>query len=288
MSETIVQKEKFKSMRRIKIIKTTCTYFFLALLALTILYPLYLLLNISLKSDTEFANFPTEFVKNPQFGNYAVVFESMEVFKRFFTTVWMTAIASVVGVGVCAYCAFPLQRNYFRGASKVFTFIIVSMYFPGSLVANIVILNDVMNVYGTPIALILLWIVGGMQMNVFMFVGFLKSVPKDLDEAAFVDGCSYVRYVFTVAIPLMKPIVFTILLTKIIGCWNDFLGPYIYVTDPEFRTLSTGLFQYKSTYGASWNYFTTAIFIVAFPIIIIYIIFQKYIISGMIMGAVKG
>lgn len=288
MSETAVKQEKFQSMRQIKILKMTLTYLFLFLLAVAILYPLYLIVNISLKTEEEFAKFPIELVKNPQFNNYLIVFESMEVFKRFFTTVWMTAIASVVGVGICAYCAFPIQRNYFKGSSKVFVFILVSMYFPGSLVANIVILNDIMNVYGTPIALILLWIVGGLQMNIFMFVGFLKSIPKDLDEAAFVDGCSYTRYVFTVAVPLMKPIVFTILLMKIIGCWNDFLGPYIYITDPEFRTLSTGLFQYKSTYGASWNYFTTAIFIVAFPIIIIYIFFQKYIISGMIMGAVKG
>jgi len=288
MQENNMPKEKMQSLRRTKIIKQTLIYLFLGILAACVFYPLYLLINVSLKSESEFLNNPTGFVQLPSFENYAVVWESMEVFKRFFTTVWMTAIASVAGVAVCAYCAFPLQRNYFKGSSKVFLFVLVSMYFPGSLVANIVILKDIMHVYGTPVALILLWIVGGIQMNIFMFVGFLKGIPKDLDEAAFVDGCGYTRYVFTVAVPLMKPIVFTVLLTKIIGCWNDFLGPFIYVTDPEFRTLSTGLFQYKSAYGATWNYFTAAIFIVALPVIVIYLFFQKYIISGMIMGAVKG
>lgn len=277
-----------RHINRHKLIQSIVTYIFLGILAVIMLYPLVLLVNVSLKTTNEFLNNPVGIVTNVTFSNYVTVWRSMEVFKRLFTTVWMTAVTCVISLSICFLCAFPLSRGYFKGAMKVYLFIIISMYFPGSLVANIVILKDILHVYGSPPALIILWVMGGMQMNIFMLTGFSKSVPKELDEAAFVDGCGYFRFIFTIALPLMKPIMFTLLLMKIIGCWNDFLGPFIYITDPEFRTLSTGLFQFKSAYGATWNYFTAAIFIVAFPIIILYIFFQKFIINGMIMGAIKG
>ncbi len=282
------QVKRNKSITRTKIINNSIIYLFLVIMTLIMLYPLFLLVNVSLKSTEEFYQNPVGLVQSITLENYSIVWAGMDVVKRFFTTIWMTAIACFIGLAMAFLCAFPISRNYFKGASKVFMFIIVSMYFPGSLVANIVILKDILHVYGTPIALIILWAVGGMQMNIFMLRGFSKSVPKEIDEAAFVDGCGYFRFVFTMAAPLMKPIILTILLMKIIGCWNDFLGPFIYITDPEYRTLSTGLFQYKSAYGATWNYFTAAIFIVALPIIILYVFFQKFIINGMIMGAVKG
>lgn len=100
-------------------------------------------------------------------------------------------------------------------------------------------------------------------MNIFMLCNFLKTLPRDLDEAAFIDGCGYFRYVFTIAMPLMLPIVVTLVMLKVIGCWNDFLNPYIYVTDPAYRTLSTGLYLFMGQYASQWQLYTAAVFIVA-------------------------
>lgn len=264
------------------------TYIILIAISVVMIFPLYYLINISLKTTSEFFQNPTGLVMDITFDNYVQVFNEMQVINRFFTTVLLVGISCILALLIALFAAFPLSRNHFRWSGKVMGFILASMFFPGSLVANVIILKDFLGIYGTPVALVVIWVSGGIPMNVFMLIGFLKSLPRELDEASFIDGCGYFRYIITTGIPLMMPIIATLLMIKAISSWNDFLGPFIYMTDPAFKTLSTGLYTYMSQFGAQWNKFAAAIFVVALPMIIVYIFFQRFIIEGLAAGAIKG
>jgi len=161
------------------------------------------------------------------------------------------------------------------------------MLMPTTMIATLFIQKYVFHIYGTPLALIYIWALGGVQFHTFMVVGFIKMIPRDLDEAAFIDGCGYVKYIFKFILPLLKPVVATIIIFKAISSWNDFLTPFIYAGS-KVRTLSTGLFFYMGQYGNKWNLLTSAVLIVALPMVILFIIAQKWIINGLISGALKG
>lgn len=276
-------------MKRRKKIKpgTIVCFALLCLLAAIMLYPLLTIVNISLKSYTDYLNDPLGIVTKPTLENFKTVMAGMNVVATTLNTLWLTFVACILNALVCILAAFPISRFYFRGANKLYTFILASMFFPTSLVATISLVQG-LGIYGKPAGLIAIWTVGSLQLNTFMLVGFIKGLPKELDEAAFIDGCGYFRYLITVALPLMKPIIATIMVLKAISCWNDFLSPYIYMGNSAVKTLSTGLYLYMGQFASKWNLLSAAIFIVAIPMVILYVFTQRFIIEGMTSGALKG
>lgn len=265
-------------------------YIMLIILAAIMLYPIGMIVNLSFMKYKAFLREPLALVNAQTFTteNFGLVFDKLKVFTRFFNTIWMTLTSCLLTCSISALAAFPIARKHFKASEKTYAFILLSMFFPGSLVANIILLKDFLFIYGTPVALILVWVVGGIQVNVFMFVGFIKQLPRDIDEAAMIDGCGYYRYIFTIAVPLMTPIISTVFIFKAIGCWNDFVGPLIYLRGDEFKTLSVGLYYFKGEFASKWNQFSAAILTIAAPMMVLYIFMQRFIIEGMTSGALKG
>lgn len=268
------------------------SYIVLILLSLIMLFPIMLLVNVSFKTIQEFLREPTsitmiDIFDSKSYINYITAWDKLKVVKRFFTTAIMTLAASIITVVVSTLAAFPISRNHFKHSNKVFTFFLASVFFPGSLVATMFFMK-LFGLYNNPIGVVFLWSLGGLAVNIFIMVGFIKGVPRELDDAAIIDGCSYFRYIFTIAMPLMKPIIATVFMLKAIGSWNDFITPYLFLVSEEFRTLSTGLYLFKGQYASNWPLLSAAIIIVALPMIILYIFMQKFIIDGMTQGALKG
>lgn len=255
------------------------------------IYPLLLVLNVSLKTTEEFSLNPSGlFQMKPVgslFANYAKAVRTLDVFNRLLYTVLMTVGSAAVSCIVVTMVAYPLARNHFKGSDKVFSFILISMFFPGSLVANIFLVQH-LGLYNNPFVLVIFWGFGGLTVYIFMAIQFVKDIPRDLDEAAFIDGCGYFRYIFGFVIPLMKPILSTIFILKLVGAWNDFLTPYIYLIEDKYMTISTGLFAFKGQFSSDWPGLSAATFTVALPVILLYVFLQRYIIEGMAAGALKG
>lgn len=262
-------------------------FLLLLLLAFVMLYPLLTIVNISFKSYKEYLTEPLRLVVQPTLDNFKTVLKDMNVIPTTLNTLLLTFISCSLNAVICILAAFPISRGYFRGYNKLYTFILASMFFPTSLVATITLMQH-LGLYGSSAGLVTIWTVGSLQLNTFMLVGFIKGLPKELDEAAFIDGCGYFRYIFTVAMPLMKPIIVTTVVLKAIGCWNDFLNPYIYMGNAPIKTLSTGLYLYMGQFASKWNLLSAAIMVVALPMIILYVFAQRFIIEGMTSGALKG
>lgn len=263
----------------------------LIILALIMIFPLLTLVNASLKSTQEFKLNPNAIFTfkplNELFANYIDAFKVLDIFNRLIYTVLMTVGSALVACVVVTMIAYPLSRKHFKGSNKVFIFVLASTFFPGSLVANIFLVRS-LGLYNNPLVLIIFWGFGGLTVYIFMVMQFLYSVPKDLDEAAFIDGCGYFRYMFLIIIPLIKPILTTVFILKLVGAWNDFLTPYIYLVEDKFMTISTGLYAFKGQFSSNWPGLSAATFTVAMPVILLYAFMQKFIIEGMAAGALKG
>jgi raffinose/stachyose/melibiose transport system permease protein len=267
-------------------------FIILIILALMMLYPLFMLINVSLKPISEFAREPVALTRIKLFSpdtwvNFVQAFEGLEVMRRFINTVVMTMLAATLTTVVSAFAAFPLSRRHFKHANKIYIFVLMSMFFPGSLIATIYFMQF-FGLYDSPLGVVLLWGIGGLPLSIFIMVGFIKGVPRELDDAAIMDGCSYYRYILVIAAPLMKPILATVFMLKAIGSWNDFVTPYLFLTSQRYRTLSTGLFLFKGQYSNNWPVLAAAIIMVALPMVILYIFMQRYVIEGMTAGALKG
>lgn len=266
-------------------------YVMLAIMSAVMLFPLLLILNVSFKSVTEFASDPSGLFafKSPSalFANYRQAFETLDIFRRLLYTVAVTGGSALISCIVITLAAYPLARNHFKGSGKVFAFILISMFFPGSLVANIFLVQH-LGLYNNPLVLVIFWGFGGLTVYIFMAIQFVRDIPRDLDEAAFADGCGYFHYIFRFVIPLMKPILSTVFILKFVGGWNDFLTPYIYLIEDGYMTISTGLFAFKGQFASNWPGLAAATFTAALPVIVLYVFLQRYIIEGMAAGALKG
>jgi raffinose/stachyose/melibiose transport system permease protein len=280
--------KKKHSITDLSIKEKLVAYFFLFLLSFIMLYPVLLIINISLKSLGEYYTNPIGLVEAPVFANYTKVWNDLNVLSRFFVTLVLSGTSSVITVAFAALAAYPISRMHFKASNQLYNFILASIFFPGSLIANITLMKDILGIYGSPLSLILIWSIGGMQIYTFMFVGFLKQIPRELEEAAVVDGAGYFQIFFRVIAPLLKPIIATTFVLKIIGTWNDFLNPFIYISNPNLRTLATGLYTYMGQFSSQWNFLSSAIVLVALPMVTLYIFVQKYIIEGVAAGAIKG
>lgn len=259
----------------------------LIIMAVIMLFPVLFLINTALKTNVDFSRNPMDLTTNPQWGNFSEAWNTVHMGKYFFNSVYMCLVSAVVGCFVSALAAFPLSRNHFKGANKIYVFFLSSMFFPGSLVATIALIR-MLHLYNTQAGVILLWALGGIAMNVFMMAGFVKGLPRELDEAAFIDGCGYFRYIITFAMPLMKPIIATIFVLKFIGGWNDFITSYLFIIDDSQRPIASGLYLFIGQYATNWPLMATSIIIVALPMIVLYVFMQQFIIAGMTSGALKG
>lgn len=257
------------------------------IIGLFVLLPMLILLNLTLMTDADAIRDPAAIMHTYTLQNYPAVWARLDVIKNTFVTLGFTVAACLINLFVVILAAYPLARLHFRGARLYVKIMMVTMLLPTTMIATIFITQYVFRIYSTPAALLYVWVIGGVQFNIFMAIGAIASLPKDLDEAAFMDGCGYFRCIFTIIVPLVKPVIATILIFKAVSCWNDFMSPYIYAGS-KIKTLSTGLFFYKGQYADRLNLLSTAVLIVAAPMVVVYCFFQKWIIAGLTSGAVKG
>lgn len=251
------------------------------------LIPLLSIVNISLKSEADFLNFPTKITTDFEWGNYLTAWKQADMGLYFKNSVILSLGSAILGCLISFMAAFPIGRGHFKGSNKLYNAILASMFLPGSLVATIFIMK-LFNFYNTTHGVILLMGLGGIQLNIFMISGFVKGIPRDLDEAAFIDGCGYFKYMFTIALPLMKPIIATVFIFRMVGAWNDFITSFLFLLDKEKRPLTAGLYLFMGTYTTRWTMLAACIIIIAVPIIGMYVFLQRYIIAGMTAGAIKG
>ena len=257
------------------------------LLLFSVLYiaPLLLLLSTSLKTLQEFFREPVGVPSGLNFDNFVDAW-NLASFPRFmFNSLIYTSVATAIFVITSVFVAFPIARGYFKGGGALLTLYVVALFLPPALIPQFqLILN--LGLYNTRQGFILLFLVNPIGM--IILVNYIKSIPRELDESAAVDGCGYFRFVWKVILPLIRPAVATVTVLHAIGIWNELILPTIYLTNEDLYPITRGLIVFEGVYGSNWPALAAAVLMLMIPMLILFMVLQRYIIGGLTAGAVKG
>lgn len=262
------------------------SYVLMALVILIYLYPLLFLVNTALKSNNEFLVNPTGVVQSPQFGNFAAAWQQGNFASYMLNSVLYTFVAAALGTVMSLMIAVPVARGYVKHP-KVWMGLFASMLFLPNTLVTVFQLALRLNLYDTPLGYILI-MASGVGVGPLLIAGYLNSIPREIDEAAAMDGCGYLRYLFTFLPKLMMPVLSTAFILQAIGVWNDIILATILFSSQEHWPVTLGLFNFKGTYTSEWSLLSAATMIVAAPLLLVYLFLQRYLVASVVGGAVKG
>jgi ABC-type sugar transport system, permease component len=263
----------------------------LAVSALLCIAPIFIILENSFKGRFFISDAPFDFPNSQTFvglKNYVSGIEKTGFFQAFGYTLFITVFAVAVIVLFTAMTAWYITRVKSKYSSLLYYLFIFSMIVPFQMVmftmtkmANILQLDNL-------VGIIVIYLGFGSGLSVFMFSGFVKGLPIDIEEAALIDGCSPLKTFFRVVFPVLKPIYITVAILNTMWVWNDYLLPYLLI-GTKYRTLSVAVQYLQTGYGSKdMGAMMAVLILVIIPIIIFYLTCQKYIVKGVVAGAVKG
>jgi len=271
---------------------------YVIILALSILFgfPLFWTLMSSLKTPVEMSAFPPPWVPAvPQWSNYVNVLTIPErpVLLWTFNSALLAILVTSGTVITASLVAYSLARFEYRGRELLFIITLATLMLPAqvTLIPQFVLFFNL----GWVNTLLPLWVpawFGGGGFEIFLMRQFFLSLPKDLDEAALIDGASFLRIFWSILLPLSKPVLATLAIITVIGTWGDFLGPLIYLNSPEKFTISVGLHFFNTVPevgGLPMKHLLMAVCVLSIlPVIAIFFIGQRFFVQGIVMSGIKG
>jgi raffinose/stachyose/melibiose transport system permease protein len=267
--------------RRLKVV----SYLILGFLAIFYLWPLIMLISTSLKPLNEYLKNPAGLPTAPTLANYAEAWELANFPRYLLNSALYTVTATAIFIVSSLFVAFPIARDYFKGSNIILTLYVIALFLPPALIPQFqLILN--LGLYNTRPGYILLFLINPIGM--IIMVNYMKSIPRELDEAAAVDGSSYLRYVLMIIFPLIRPAVATVTVLHAIGIWNEVILPTIYLTNADLYPITRGLIVFEGVYGSNWPGIAAAVLMLMLPLLVLFMFLQRYIIGGLTAGAVKG
>ncbi len=278
----IVKKNKLKPKNIIRI-------FILIILTFITLCPFLILVMVSLKTKSDFMLNPLGIPIVWNFQNYITVFKRSNIMQSFLNSSTITVISVLFQIVFGAMVGYALTKMSFKH-SKVFTSLfLVPMIFPiQAIMIPIYIIFIKLGLVNTYFGLIIIYIATGLALVIFMMTSFMRTIPIEISESAFVEGAGHLTIFFKLILPLLKPIVATTAIISGLSIWNDFFMPLIMITKKDLKTLPLKIYDFMGQYSSDWTLIATCIVFVIVPIIIVYCMLQKYIISGVAAGAIKG
>jgi raffinose/stachyose/melibiose transport system permease protein len=229
---------------------------------------------------------PTEF---PILDNIRQVFEARDymLIIAFINSTVLTVASVALMVVLGAMVAYVLQRRSSRVNSAVHGLVLMGLIIPPAVVPTVWVLQE-LGLFKTMLGMILIEVAFGLAFCVLLFRAFIGSIPKDLDEAAIIDGAGPIRLFFRVIFPLLRPVIVTVIVIQSVHVFNDFANPLYFFPGDANATVQLTLYNFKSQFTTAYNLLFMDVLLITIPPLIAYIIFQRQIVAGMTSGAVKG
>ncbi|MDF2888044.1 MAG: carbohydrate transporter permease [Lacrimispora sp.] len=222
-----------------------------------------------------------------QWNNFLVVIEKGKLLTSFMNS----CIYSAASVFLCTVLASMTSYVFSRNRSKLNRFLYLYMVLGITMPVNYVALTKVMmflTLNNTRLGIVLLYTAMQLPFSVFLIHGFVAKLPTELDEAAVIDGCSPVRLFVSVILPLLKPAIATVIVLTFLNTWNEFVSPLYFLSSSSKWPMTLSVYNFFGMYFKDWNLVCADILLTSLPVILVYLLGQKYIVSGMTAGAVKG
>ncbi|GMQ57651.1 carbohydrate ABC transporter permease [Vallitalea sediminicola] len=275
---------------RIKNKKIGLTHLILIIVSFAWIYPFIWMVSASFKTQDEiFANGLTLIPKNFNFDNFIRAWNNANFEAYFLNSIIVTVSTVLLVLILSAMMGYVMGRYEFKGKKAVLLVFLASMVIPlGFTIIPIYQAIKALGLMNTRLGLILAESGGSHIIFILLFAGFFKEIPKELEEAAIMDGCGFLRIFINIMLPLSKPIIGSVVIMQFIWTWNSFLLPLVLTLSKEgLRTLAVGLYAFKGEYVVDWTGIAAGGTISLIPIIIVFVALQKYFVEG-IAGSIKG
>lgn len=272
-------------------------YLFLIFWSLTTIYPIIWVIQNSFKAkDKILANsFALPIGELFTLANYKKAFSNLDIFGAYKNSLFISCVVCVFVVLFAGMAAYALSRYRFKGSNVIYSLVVASMMFPVyatiipvfSMETSWKIVNT--SSWGlTMLSVILPQVAGNLAFAIIVLTGYIKGLPIELEEAAFMEGCNAYQIFFKVIVPLTKPSFATVAIFSFLWSYNDLFTQMFFLRRPEMRAITRLLNELTSQEGTNYGLMAAAVTLVVVPVVIVYCFLQKYIIKGMTAGAVKG
>ncbi len=254
---------------------------------LLVIIPVYLVIVNSLKDSAGARTMSAALPETLHFDNFITVVERGKLARTFVNSMLYATSATVISTILASMAAYTLARNRTQTNRLVYFFIVMGIAMP----LNFFTLTKIMqltHLINSQVGIIILYAATQIPFSVFLIYGFVDAIPRELDEAAIIDGCGPLRLFFSVIFPLLVPVVVTAGVLNFVGIWNDFLLPLYYLNNSAYWPMTLAIYSFFGQFQQDWNLVSADIVLTVLPVLVIYLFGQRYILSGLTSGAVKG
>lgn len=285
MSSTAVVMKKKKSSA---VLRRVLLYIVLILIAVIMVVPFLWMLSTSLKTQYDAVKIPPVWIPDPpQWENYVKLFTEQPMFQFMLNTIKIVFFVVLRQLFFSSLAAYSFARISFKGRNVVFFFYIATLMVPGQVtMIPTYLMFAKAGLTDNHLALILPAFFSAF--GVFLLRQFFMSLPRELEEAAEIDGCNPFMTYWRIMLPLVVPAMLTLGVFTLMNTWNDYMGPLIYLSSPEKYTMTLGIAYFKGVYTTQWNLVMAGSIVSVVPILIAYLCAQKYFIEGIAFSGVKG
>jgi raffinose/stachyose/melibiose transport system permease protein len=256
------------------------------LITLLFLVPILYVVMIAFESPSHFLVSPMT-PGSPQAGNFSAAWNGADLGVQLLNTVLYSVAAAALSVVLGLLIAFPIARRLIRGHSAVYTFLFIGVFLPLSIIP-LYAEARVLGLYNSRIGYIILHVEPGLPLAVLLLTAAIYAVPVELDEAAWMEGASYLDYLMRVVVPLIRPALLIAFLYGLLGVWNDIIGPVVLLADPGLFPVTRGIYNFFGSNESQWTLLAAAIVIASLPVAALFAASQRQINRASLVGAVKG
>jgi raffinose/stachyose/melibiose transport system permease protein len=263
--------------------------YMIALLLLIFMgYPFLYMLSTSLKSQGDFFEKPFSLFSSFEFENYASVFE-MGISRYFLNSIMVSVAAVVIVMFIAALASYPLSRMKFKFNRPLLLLFISGMMLPiHATLIPVFKLSQSMGIYDTLWALLGPYIAFSLPISIFILTQFMQEIPKSLEEAAKIDGCTHFGIFWRVILPMLTPALMTVFIYNFLHLWNEFIFALVLISSPENRTIPLGLQDFYGEFSVNIPGLMAALTLFSLPVLVVYLFSQEKVVKGLAGGSVKG
>lgn len=264
-------------------VKNLCAW----IISFIMLAPIALVFLNSFKTKGESSTMTFALPKEFMFENYSMVVSRGKLVQAFINSMTYSVVSVVLIVLFASMAAYVFARRRTKLGNALYIYIVMGLTLSLNHIALIKIM-ETLHLLDTRLGIIILYTALQIPFAVFLLYSFVRGIPKELDEAAIVDGCSPLVLFFRIIFPILKPAVISVAILNFLNTWNEFILPLYYLNDSKKWPMTNTVYSFYGQFSSSWNLVCADIVLTSLPVIILYVLGQKYIVEGMTAGAVKG
>lgn len=254
------------------------------LIALLFAIPVAYVVMISFESQGHFVRSPLAPPTSPTFSNFSAAWTQGDLGPQVLNTILYSVVAAAISVALSLLIAFPVARRLIRGSTFIYRTFVIGVCIPLPVIP-LFIEAQRLDLYNSRIGYILLHVEPGLPLGVILLTAFVMSVPEDLDEAAYLEGCSYLRYLVRIVAPLAWPSIVIAFLYSLLQVWNDIIGPVVFLADPGLFPVTRGVYNFYGANVSAYTILAAAVVIVSLPVVALFIASQRQLLRASVVAS---